>query len=892
ARPDARAHPRPGPGFRHPALSLAARAPAAIPAVCAAHGDYDALAARPPRARAALPRIQRDAPRFDLQRAAQAARLRQLGGDGAPRPCGRGVPVQPRLQPFGARRLFRLPRPRVAGKGPRSRDRDRAPRRRAPSHRRQDRCRRRGILRARDRAASRPARRGVHRRSERGAKARLPRQRHGAAFPDRLARALRPRHDRGDVLRHAGDRLEQGLGAGDHRRGPHRLHRRLDRRRRRRAREGGAPRSARRAHAIRRALLGRAHGAGLSLGLPGPRPAPRGGRAVKAERPSAGPVVVPGVVSLAASSRRTLKHGDSFAMFDELGDIHEVEHSPAGLFHHDTRFLSRLQFTLEGHRPMALSSTVQPDNVMLDVDLTNPDFFDAEGQLVLPKDTFHIARAKFLWNACCYELFTITSYCETRQKLHLAVEFAADFADLFEIRGYRRSRRGTVKAELLGPAEAVFHYQAVDGLPRATRISFGPQPSRLTQTRAEFELDLAARERRPIALTVQCVEVNLVPSAERRFFVVRRMAHRALVAAREAAPVIETSNALCNNVLERSSADLAMLMTETPHGAYPYAGVPWFSTPFGRDGLLTAMEMLWLEPQLARGVLRFLAAHQGAREDPAADMEPGKILHELRECELARLGEVPFGRYYGSIDSTPLFIALAGQYWQRTRDIETLRAIWPHVKAALDWIEHSGDRDGDGFVEYDRKRTSGLRNQGWKDSDDAVFHADGALAEPPIALCEVQGYVYLAYRMAAQLAVDMDEYPLSAGLTLKAEKLRREFEETFWDEELGTYALALDGAKRACRVRSSNAGQVLFTGIASAERAARVVEGMFEPDFFSGWGIRTISRRERRFNPTSYHNGSVWPHDNAMIALGLARYVHCSEALTLTSALFDAAAHM
>jgi glycogen debranching enzyme len=613
---------------------------------------------------------------------------------------------------------------------------------------------------------------------------------------------------------------------------------------------------------------------------------------MKPETPGASPVVVPGVVSLAASSRRTLKHGDSFAMFDDLGDIHEVEHSPAGLFHHDTRFLSRLQFTLEGHRPMVLSSTVQPDNVMLDVDLTNPDFFDAEGHLVLGKDTFHIARAKFLWNACCHELFTITSYCETRQKLRLALDFAADFADLFEIRGYRRSRRGAVKTELLGPAEVAFHYQAIDALPRATRLSFGPQPARLGHTRAEFELDLAARERRPVALTVQCVEGNLVPAAERRFFVVRRMARRALIAAREAAPLIETSNTVVNGVLERSSADLAMLMTETPHGAYPYAGVPWFSTPFGRDGLLTAIEMLWLEPQLARGVLRFLAAHQGAREDPAADMEPGKILHEVRECELARLGEIPFGRYYGSIDSTPLFVAAAGMYWQRTRDADTIKAIWPNVKAALDWIERSGDRDGDGFVEYDRKRASGLRNQGWKDSDDAVFHADGALAEPPIALCEVQGYVYLAYRLAARLAVDMDDYPLSAGLTLKAEKLRRDFEQSYWDEELGTYALALDGAKRACRVKSSNAGQVLFSGIASAERAARVVEGLFEPDSFSGWGIRTLSRRERRFNPASYHNGSVWPHDNAIIALGLAHYGQCSEALALTAALFDAAAHM
>ena len=603
-------------------------------------------------------------------------------------------------------------------------------------------------------------------------------------------------------------------------------------------------------------------------------------------------VLVPGVVSLVASSRRTLKHGDSFALFDEFGDVVDVELSPAGLFHHDTRYLSRLSFAIEGHRPLVLSSTVQPDNVMLDVDLTNPDLFDREGNLVLAKDTFHIARSKFLWQASCHELFTITSYSESRRRLRCALEFDADFADLFEIRGYRRSARGRVSARVLSRSEVEYVYDSLDGLPRRMRISFSPCPANLTESAARFELELAARERRPIAVTIQCAEGAQPPRAERRFFVTRRNARRGLAAAREAAPIVETSNPVVNSVLERSIADLAMLNTDTEHGPYPYAGVPWFSTAFGRDGLLTALEILWIEPDVARGVLRFLAANQAEREDPAADAEPGKILHEVRECELARLGEVPFARYYGSIDSTPLFVALAGLYFERTQDRDTLRAIWPNVLRALEWIEHSGDRDGDGFVEYGRRRSSGLRNQGWKDSDDAVFHADGTLAEGPIALCEVQGYVYLAYRMAARLAAEMEDMRLAAGLTLKAEKLRRAFEDAFWDEELGTYAIALDGAKKPCRVRSSNAGQLLFTGIAAPQRAARLTDGLLHGDFFSGWGVRTVSRRERRYNPVSYHNGSVWPHDNAILALGMARYGHADEALAVTSALFDAAAHM
>jgi glycogen debranching enzyme len=604
-----------------------------------------------------------------------------------------------------------------------------------------------------------------------------------------------------------------------------------------------------------------------------------------------GPVLVPGVVSLAASSRRTLKHGDSFAMFDEFGDVIEVERDPAGLFHNDTRHLSRLHLTLEGHRPLVLSSTVQPDNIILDVDLTNPDMYD-DDRLVMAKDTFHVARAKFLWNACCYELLTITSYADTRRRLRLALDFAADFADLFEVRGYQRARRGSIASQVLQADEVEFVYDSLDGVPRSTRICFGPQPTRLSPTRAEFDLELAARERRTIAVTVHCSQGGPPAPAERRFFSGLRKARRAAAVARASTPALDSSNTLFNSVVSRSGADLQMLMAQTPQGPYPYAGVPWFSTAFGRDGILTAMEMLWIEPSVARGVLRFLAAHQARTEDPAADREPGKILHEVRECELARLGEVPFGRYYGSVDSTPLFIALAGLYWQRTRDRETLQAIWPGVRAGLEWIDRYGDHDGDGFVEYGRKRASGLRNQGWKDSDDAVFHADGRLAAGPIALCEVQGYVYLARRTASLLAFDMGESALAQKLDQQAEQLRQKFEAAFWCEDLGTYALALDGDKEPCRVRTSNAGQLLFTGILRPERAARVVRTLFGREFFTGWGLRTVSSREKRFNPTSYHNGSVWPHDNALIALGASHYGHMEETLALTTALFDAAAHM
>ena len=294
---------------------------------------------------------------------------------------------------------------------------------------------------------------------------------------------------------------------------------------------------------------------------------------------------------------------------------------------------------------------------------------------------------------------------------------------------------------------------------------------------------------------------------------------------------------------------------------------------------------------MARGVLRTLAATQATAYDPKSDAQPGKILHERRHGEMANLGEVPFRRYYGTVDATPLFLLLAGMYFERTGDRETLLEIWPNIEVALRWIDEYGDWDGDGFVEYFRETASGLANQGWKDSYDAIFHADGSLAEGPIALCEVQGYVYAAKRSLAAVADQLGHGALASKLISDAEHLRETFERAFWCADLGTYALALDGAKCPCRVRSSNAGHVLFTGIADPQRARRTADTLLSRASFSGWGIRTIAQGEARYNPMSYHNGSVWPHDNALIALGLARYGFKAEAARVFAGLFDAAVH-
>ncbi len=591
--------------------------------------------------------------------------------------------------------------------------------------------------------------------------------------------------------------------------------------------------------------------------------------------------------SLVQRSLRSLKDGDAFAVFDEYGDIGAFGPGPQGLYFNDTRFLSRYDLRFEGKRPLYLGSVVQDDNVALSVNLANPDVH-ANSLISLPRDTIAIERTKFLWRAVCYERIGFCNFADSTRHFRIEIGFGADFHDLFEVRGTSRKRRG-ISTSVVTKEAVGFYYEGLDELKRKTELRFCPRPSRLETNRATFEFELAPHQRKSLFVSVLCEDRNK-PRCD-SFGHAFRARRRAIRHKATGIATIESSNELFNEVCQRATADLYMLMTRTRHGLYPYAGIPWYSTVFGRDGIITAMLLLWLDPSVAKGVLGVLAETQAKTLDPLSDAQPGKILHETRKGEMAHLGEVPFQLYYGTVDATPLFVMLAGMYFDRTGDIGTIIAIWPNIKAALHWIDTFGDPDGDGFVEYARQTDSGLVNQGWKDSYDSIFHADGTMASGPIALCEVQGYVFAAKTHAARLAHRMGEVDLEIKLRDEAQILRKNFEEAFWCEDLGTYALALDGHKNPCRVRTSNAGHALFTGIAAVERAARVAETLLSPESFSGWGIRTVASGEARFNPISYHNGSIWPHDNAMIALGLARYGLISQAARVFSAMFEAAAY-
>jgi glycogen debranching enzyme len=585
---------------------------------------------------------------------------------------------------------------------------------------------------------------------------------------------------------------------------------------------------------------------------------------------------------------RSLKHGDTFAVFDHYGDIRCAQSGEEGLYYDGTRFLSCLSVEIDGVRPMLLGSTVRDDNDQLTVTLTNPDVF-LGSKLYRSANSLHLAKKIFLYGAVCYQQIGLENYAFEPVDTVLTVRFSADYMDIYEVRGMSRKERGLdlipdVEAEKVG-----LHYEGLDGELRSTLIRFTPVPTAISASSAEFRISLRPRERLAIAITISCRRALRSELPPLEIEAARSRVLGEIEQQKATSCWLQSGNGQFNAWVGRALSDLHMMITPLSTGPYPYAGVPWFNTPFGRDGIITAWECLWMWPAVAKGVLGYLAATQATEVILEQDAEPGKILHETRNGEMAALREMPFGRYYGSVDATPLFVALAGAYYERTGDLEFIASIWPNLSAALNWMTSYGDKDGDGFIEYERSSVDGLIHQGWKDADDAIFHRDGTPAQGAIALCEVQGYAFAAYRGAARLAAALGQDAQGSDFLARANGLYRRFNEAFWCEELSTYAIALDGEKRPCRVVASNAGHCLFTGIATQERAAQIAETLLSKQCFSGWGIRTVADSESRFNPMSYHNGSVWPHDNALIAQGMANYGLSQQVNRVFKGLFDAA---
>jgi glycogen debranching enzyme len=606
-----------------------------------------------------------------------------------------------------------------------------------------------------------------------------------------------------------------------------------------------------------------------------------------------------------------LKHGDHYLLTDPFGDIHPGSRG-LGLYRGDTRVLSCAAVTVDGARPALLRGDTA-DNFRSTIQLTNADMRrnpadKIAADRVLARQSLGIARHRVI-DGGLRERLVVTNFTEHQEALTIELALGADFADIFEVRGYQRERVGTCLPILVEPGRVVFGYRGLDHVLRRTQVAFtrgdvGPVAEGTGGDGAalivRWHRTIAPGAAVELAWTVWSDEsadpdgtAALVSGPGAPPDVKEAVPAAAYRAWREGVTGVASDYEPFDRLIQRSVADLRLLLDDGPGPGEHYlaAGVPWFTTLFGRDALISAYEAIAMRPALAVATLEVLAVRQATADDPTRDANPGKMLHELRTGEMAHTGELPFGRYYGSVDATPLWLILLGETFAWTGDMGLVDRLWPHALAALEWIDRFGDLDGDGFVEYQRRAPRGLLNQGWKDSSDSVRDRHGRPMTSPIALAEVQGYVHEAKQRMADLARRRGEGDLAARLEREAAELRARFEAAFWVEDLGYYAMALGPDKRPADAITSNIGQALWGGIISPVRARAVVDRLTSADCDSGWGIRTYASGQPGYNPLGYHTGSVWPHDNALIVAGMKRYGFDDQAADLASRIFEAARH-
>lgn len=570
------------------------------------------------------------------------------------------------------------------------------------------------------------------------------------------------------------------------------------------------------------------------------------------------------------------------------GDIPIEENHGFGLYYRDCRFLSGYTLRCNGRNPTDILSSDEKGYACF-MALTNPGYKDDNGRMV-EKETMSIRRDRII-PGILDEKITVTSYNEFETTIEMAFEFESDFDDIFTVRGVTRPTNGSVLPPAYVKGQLTLGYLGEDGHRRNTRITFDPVPSSVNGREAVFRLKIKPGEQEAIRLRIYVEDMppDTPVTVDDRQLQRRIKGIRASYAdTMECCSNIQTDNGIFNKIFLRSLSDLRMLYMGQPVDIYYSAGVPWYDALFGRDSIISAMQVIPYNPEVARSTLRVLAKFQGRKADDWRDERPGKILHELRLGEQANLNNIPDTPYYGSVDSTPLFLILLAEYIDWTGDMSLFNDLHENVDAALKWIYQYGGLEDSGLLAYTRQSPKGLYNQCWKDSRDSMSHSDGSLAAHPIAAAEVQGYAYMAMRRTANLFERAGRHDDAGRLRHDAVNLRWKFDNDFWMKDKKFFAEALDKNGK-CDVISSNPAQALWSEIIEPEKAHMVVDRIFQKDMFSGWGIRTLSSNEKRYNPLGYHNGTIWPHDNSLIAMGLNKYGFKEELAMLFTCMYEAA---
>jgi glycogen debranching enzyme len=590
----------------------------------------------------------------------------------------------------------------------------------------------------------------------------------------------------------------------------------------------------------------------------------------------------------------TLIDGKTFVSGVESGDISPPGAPDVGFFHADTRFLSQLELKIGGYRTVVLSSNSER-SFASQIELTTGTATLRE-TIDLPENTIHIRRDQLLSGNRFYDHFSFDNFNLKSVEFTVEITYAADFMDVFQVRGSARNRCGHYFKPVCRGNELEFPYTGLDNIRRNTIVQLSPAPhasvSDGPMVTCTYKVRLESMQRFRIETKISAiVQGEKRPGQTTDHADPLHKRRHAFERWHDESTHFRTSHEEFDRLLRTAVADFHALQIPDGREHIIAAGIPWFATIFGRDSLIASYQSLVLNPRLAGDTLRVLARYQGKEENDWRDERPGKILHESRGGEMTNTMEIPFGAYYGSIDATPLFLVLASEYFNWTGDEQLMHELKPAIYKALEWIDRYGDMDGDGLIEYLRHSPKGLINQGWKDSWDANMHADGTVAETPIALIEVQGYVYDAkYRLSRLLRIFGDG-TRADRLRKEATEMARRIEKSFWMPRKSYFAMALDKNKRPLEVISSNVGHLLFSRALRADRARSVAQRLMQPDMHNGWGWRTLASSERVYNPMSYHRGSVWPHDNSIIAHGLCLYDMPKPALHTLTTLFQAALH-